>query len=932
LNYFSYSAIFFNTRPESNEFVAALRQNVARATGNTLLHKGEGETRDEWYSDRSNHLADPFMHTETPATIHLRNYAPTPFAVSHVDLDISLSPTQTIVKSILNITSRTSRGEPLVLDGEGLILLSVSINGVALEATQFSYMNDHLTITALPSQPFTLEIVQRCNPLANTALSGLYLSNGIFCTQMEAEGFRSFAFMYDRPDVMATYRVRIEASKSLPVLLSNGNRTVHGEAGEDMHYVVWEDPHPKPTYLFALVAGDLASVHDQYTTSEGRNVELGIYVEKGKQDRCRWAVESLKTSMRWDEERFGRAYDLDVFNIVAVSDFNMGAMENKGLNIFNDKYILARADAATDQDYVNIERIIAHEYFHNWTGNRITCRDWFQLCLKEGLTVFRDQEFAADMRSRAVKRIEDVKTLRARQFPEDQGPLAHAVRPSSYIEINNFYTPTIYEKGAEICRMMLTMLGRDTFRDGTDLFFERHDGEAATVEDFLRCMADASGRDLTQFARWYEQAGTPVVMVKTSYDATLQEFTAEISQHTPDTPGQTAKVPLHMPLALGLLTEDGRELPLRTKENVPLHGGIVELTGAAMKLTFRDVTERPVLSINRGFSAPVILQSDLTDHDLLVQLAHDSDRFNQWEAAQTTARRLLLKAYRREPYDIRPFAGGLMQSLDSKVQDDAFKALMLQFPGEAEITAALGHEVDASRVHQSRNDVLKAIAEAMALKLKDILNNTGETGSYLPDTIGVARRSLRLAAMALLSQGEPASAVKVALEEFGAARNMTLEAGALAAVLQANNREVDAMLDTFYQRHSGDHLLVDKWFMLAAARPSPKPAAQIETLTKHSAFTYKTPNRVYALIGGFTGGNLAGFHAADGSGYKLLADAIITLNGINPQVASRMATSFRSWKQYDLVRRDCAAAEMQRILGVTGLSNDVYEIISRTLA
>ncbi len=872
------------------------------------------------------------MRTETPETIYLTNYALTPYVVSHVDLDIALSPSATVVKSVLSITARTLQAAALVLDGEGLTLISLSINGVALSAAEFSYSNDHLTIATLPTQPFTLEILQSCDPQANTALSGLYLTNGIFCTQMEAEGFRRFAFMYDRPDVMATYRVRIEAPATLPVLLSNGNRMGQGKVGESAHYVVWEDPHPKPTYLFALVAGDLASIHDDFKTSEGRSVKLGIYVEKGKEDRCSWAMESLKTSMRWDEERFGRAYDLDEFNIVAVSDFNMGAMENKGLNIFNDKYILARADTATDNDYVNIERIIAHEYFHNWTGNRITCRDWFQLCLKEGLTVFRDQEFTSDVRSRAVKRIEDVKTLRARQFPEDQGPLAHAVRPTSYIEINNFYTPTIYEKGAEICRMMLTMLGRDSFRDGTDLFFERHDGEAATVEDFLRCMADASGRDLTQFSKWYEQAGTPVVTVRTSYDASAMEFRAEISQHTPDSPGQSAKPPLHLPLALGLLSRDGHEHPLRTKENVPLHDGIVELTGAALTLTFRDIADRPVLSINRGFSAPVILKSDQTDQDLLVQLAHDPDSFNRWEAAQTTARRLFLKAYRSEPYDVAPLAAGLGQMLASTQLDDAFKALMLQLPGEAEITAALGQQVDALRVHLSRNAVLNAVAVAMAQDLKNILNTTVESGPYLPNTAGVAQRSFRLAALALLSHGEPSSAVEFARDDFSTARNMTMEAGSLAAVLQVDDAAIEAMLDTFYQRHSSDHLLVDKWFMLMAARPAPKPAARIETLTKHSAFTYKTPNRVYALIGGFTGGNLAGFHAADGNGYKLLASVIITLNGINPQVASRMATSFRSWRQYDQVRRDHAAAEMQRILAVPGLSNDVYEIISRTLA
>ena len=872
------------------------------------------------------------MRTETPVTIQREDYKPTSHIISHVDLVVTLSPTNTLVQSILSVAPRSSNLAPLVLDGEDLELISVSIDGMELSPGQFSYVDHHLTIAAPPATAFTLAITQSCNPEANTALSGLYLSNGMFCTQMEAEGFRRFAFMQDRPDAMATYRVRINAPKSLPVLLSNGNLIEHGDTGTGQHFVLWEDPHPKPTYLFALVAGNLASVHDRFTTSAGRDVALGIYVEKGKQDRCGWAMESLKASMRWDEERFGRTYDLDMFNIVAVSDFNMGAMENKGLNIFNDKYILARPDTATDLDYVNIERIISHEYFHNWSGNRVTCRDWFQLCLKEGLTVFRDQEFTSDMRSRAVKRIEDVKTLRARQFPEDRGPLAHAVRPSSYIEINNFYTPTIYEKGAEICRMMLTMLGRDTFRDGTDLFFQRHDGEAATVEDFLRCMADASGRNLSHFSEWYAQAGTPVVTVKTSYDAMAQELTAVISQHTAATPGQIKKTPLHMPLVLGLLNRAGAELAMVTTENIPLDGGVLELTEASQTLTFRNMPERPVLSINRGFSAPIILQSDSTDEDLQVQMAHDSDSFNRWEAAQTLAGRLLLQAYHGENADVTAFANGLSKTLVAPTLDKAFKALILQLPSEAEMTAAIGKDVDATRVHDARITILNSVSARMAADLRHILDEAQDDGDYQPDSASTARRSLRLACLALLSCSEPATAIAIAQADFDAARNMTIEAGVLASVLHVHDTRIDQMLETFYDRHADDHLLVDKWFMLTAAKPSTAAAARIETLTKHSAFTFKTPNRVYALVGGFTGGNLAGFHARDGSGYRLLADVIITLNSINPQVASRMATGFRSWKQYEVECRTHAAKEMHRILGTKGLSNDVYEIISRTLA
>jgi aminopeptidase N len=882
---------------------------------------------------KSNRFAQvPFVSMETPPTIHLKDYAPADFTVSHVELHVVLDPKATKVESCLHMKPRAGGMGQLILNGEELVLKSIAIDDRRLKAADYTYANNKLHILSPPLQPFRLKITQICNPEGNTSLSGLYLSNGTYCTQMEAEGFRRFAFMYDRPDVMATYTVRIDGPKNLPVLLSNGN-AVSREPGidHDRHVAEWHDPHPKPTYLFALVAGDLASVQDSFITSEGRKVSLGIYVEKGKQDRCAWAMDSLKASMRWDEERFGRAYDLDVFNIVAVSDFNMGAMENKGLNIFNDKYILARPDTATDTDYVNIERIIAHEYFHNWTGNRITCRDWFQLCLKEGLTVFRDQEFTSDLRSRAVKRIEDVKTLRARQFPEDAGPLAHAVRPSSYIEINNFYTPTVYEKGAEICRMLQTLLGRDGFRKGTDLFFERHDGEAATVEHFLTCMADASGRDLSQLSLWYEQAGTPVVTVTTDYNAETKTLTADFSQTIPDTPGQTHKHPMLVPLALGLLSPDGKELPLQVQGNTTLHDGVLELTDAQTTVVFHNLATRPTLSVNRGFSAPVILQSDATEADLLLQLAHDSDSFNRWEAAQTLARRLLVNAYHGEVAHVAAFADGLQKTLVSVELDDAFKSLMLQLPGEAEITATLKQDVDATRVHETRQQILANISERLHKDLSDTLDRTTSPDVYKPDTRGTSRRSLWLSALALLSHDDGAAAVELAADEFARSSNMTLEAGAISAVLKVQDPQVDEMLGQFLKRHAQDHLLVDKWFMMMAARPDPQPATRIETLTKHSVFNFKTPNRVYALIGGFTGGNPAGFHAADGTGYALLANIILILDGINPQVASRMATSFRSWKQYDVVRRGHAALNMKRILAGPGLSNDVYEIISRTL-
>jgi aminopeptidase N len=863
---------------------------------------------------------DLHMRTDTPQTIKLADYQPTPFRLKHVGLLIDVQPETTRIDSTLHFELRSTEAADLVLDGEGLSLLSIAIDGNALNAKDYDYRNHKLTIRNCPFTPFTLNISQTCNPKANTALSGLYLSNSVYCTQMEAEGFRRMAFCYDRPDVMATYDVRIEAATSLPVLLSNGNPGASGLiAGTDRHFAEWHDPHPKPTYLFAMVAGDLASVEDHFVTADQRRVKLGIYVERGKEDRCDWAMQCLKASMRWDEERFGLLYDLDIFNIVAVSDFNMGAMENKGLNVFNDKYVLAKPDTATDTDYVNIERIIAHEYFHNWTGNRVTCRDWFQLCLKEGLTVFRDQEFTADMRSRAVKRIEDVKTLRARQFPEDQGPLAHAVRPSSYIEINNFYTPTIYEKGAELCRMLHSLMGAEAFRTAIDLYFARHDGEAATVEDFLTCMADASGRDLKQFALWYEQAGTPVVTVSAAYDAGARRFRFAVKQHTPATPQQSEKQPLHIPLHYALYNDDG----------VQLLEDMLELRTFETQVDIENVAAAPHLSINRDFTAPIILRVNSGDDTLFKLMGCDTDPFNRWEAAQTLARGVFVAAYRGENIDDKAqrFAKALLQTLNDPSLDNAFKALMLQLPGEAEITAEIGADVDADQLHLARKAVLQKLAHVLALPLQQAIGATQSSDAYVPDTKGTANRALRYACLAMLGHGDGSAALAVAEQDFQQALHMTAQIGAIGAVLHFKDSRVDALLSAFYARHGVDHLLVDKWFLLKASRPG----ANIQTLTEHAKFTLTNPNRVYAVLGGFTGGNLTAFHAPDGTGYEIIADFVIRLNGINPQVAARAAGAFRSWRNYNAPRRAQARRHMQRILETKGLSNDVFEIITRTL-
>ena len=876
------------------------------------------------------------MRPDTPQTIHLKDYAPVPYLIDTAELDFDLAPEATRVTSRLTLRRNPGSLEsdaPLVLNGEKITLVSVAIDGEPLAPASFKVADSTLTIAQVPQGAFTLEIVNLCNPMANTELSGLYMSNGMYCTQCEAQGFRRITYFHDRPDVMARFRVRMAAPKAeMPTLLSNGNPGATGDvAGTGRHFAIWDDPFPKPCYLFALVAGDLAGVHDTFKTMSGRAVRLGIYVEKGKEDRCAWAMQSLKASMAWDETAFGREYDLDVFNIVAVSNFNMGAMENKGLNVFNDKYILALPSTATDTDYLNIEAIIAHEYFHNWTGNRITCRDWFQLCLKEGLTVFRDQEFTSDMRSRAVKRIADVKTLRARQFPEDGGPLAHPVRPASYMEINNFYTPTVYEKGAEICRMMKTLIGDAAFRKAMDLYFIRHDGEAATVEDFVRCMAEASGRDLTRFFTWYEQAGTPQLIAQGKYDAQRKTFDLSLEQKTLPTPGQPDKRPLHIPLALGLVGPGGEDMPLDLEGTGLLNAPLIELTEARKTFRFRNVPQRPVISLNRGFSAPVHLTINSSAADQLFLMGHDGDSFNRWEAGQIRGRELILselrERFRRD--ELGSYAAALARLLADPAGDAAFKALMLGLPPEADIAAAIGKDVDTDAVLAARDSVRAALGERLETSLLAVWTGTADPAAYTPDPAGTARRALRYAALQLVLLGNRDKGVELAMAELARPSSMTAEIGALGALIQVETPESEAALASFYNRHAGDHLLVDKWFMLQAQAKDANAAARVERLLQHKDFTYTTPNRVYALIGGFTSGNMAGFNASSGEGYRVVADAIIAIDAINPQVAARIATGFRSCRVLDGARRAAANSHLQRILAAPKLSRDCLEIVSR---
>ena len=868
------------------------------------------------------------MPTAKPKTIRLKDYRPTPYLIDTVALTFRLSPQATRVLSKLDLRPNAkikSRGA-LRLDGERIKLVSIAINGKLLNETEYKCDAESLTVLKPPQKRFTLEIETECAPASNTELSGLYMSNGIYCTQCEAQGFRRITYFYDRPDVLAVYHVRIEAPRDMPVLLSNGNLIAQGIIdNSDLHFAQWHDPHPKPCYLFALVAGDLAKVEDSFTTMEGRHVALGIYVEKGKQDRCAWAIQSLKAAMKWDEEAFARAYDLNIFNIVAVSDFNMGAMENKGLNIFNDKYILARSDTATDTDFELIEAIIAHEYFHNWTGNRITCRDWFQLCLKEGLTVFRDQEFTSDLRSRAVKRIDDVQDLRERQMPEDLGPLQHPPRPSEYIEINNFYTATVYEKGAEICRMLKTLVGNTAFGKGMQLYFSRHDGQAATIEQFIKCFEDASRKSLRQFFRWYEQAGVPLVSITEKFDAKRKSYHLTISQTVKRRKGQKAKKPLHMPLDIGLLSEGGKVL-IKS----------LELKRASQVFNFTKVEKKPVLSFNRGFTAPVISTRRTNVAEHLYLLRHDTDRFNKWESGQQLAQRLILANYQngassKWQSETQTFADAMHASLIDETLEPAFRAKLLEMPELGSLAEALGKNINAAKLSVARVSLRKALGLAWDGDLEYEYQGLANAEPYAPDAASNGKRALRGALLSLAAEANALWVQSAIRQQFSARANMTEEFGALRVAVYSGGDLAEELLQKFQNRHGKDPLLMDKWFAVQALAPGHNVAGRIRKLMAHDAFSFKTPNRVYALLRNFIGGNFAGFHDADGCGYQLAAEVIKQLNAINPQVAARLATGFRSWRLFDEDRRKHAQSAMEDILGSKMLSRDVNEIISRTL-
>jgi aminopeptidase N len=871
------------------------------------------------------------MSAQKPHAIHLKDYQPPAWRVERTRLHFELEEEQALVRAQLSVSRNPDAGarQPLELLGDDTLeLVQLSIDGRALSGGDYRRAAGKLLIPEVPER-FTLECVTRLLPQENTALEGLYKSDGIFCTQCEAEGFRRITFFPDRPDVMSVFTTTLVADKArYPVLLSNGNPIASGDADGGRHWVTWEDPWPKPCYLFALVAGDLAWREDHFTTASGREVALRIYAERKDLDKLDHAMVSLKKAMRWDEAVYGREYDLDIYMIVAVDFFNMGAMENKGLNIFNTACVLAHPKTTTDAAFQRVEAVVAHEYFHNWSGNRVTCRDWFQLSLKEGFTVFRDAEFSADMNSRTLKRIEDVTRLRTAQFAEDAGPMAHPVRPESYIEISNFYTLTVYEKGAEVVRMLRTLLGAQLFRQGCDLYFARHDGQAVTTDDFVRAMEDVSGRDLNQFRRWYSQAGTPRLTVADQYDGATGRYTLMVRQSCPPTPGQPHKLPFHLPLAMGLLAEDGTELCSR----------VLELTEAEQVFHFDAIDRRPVPSLLRGFSAPVKLDYPYTDQQLLLLLGHDTDGFNRWDAGQRLCVRLLqqqIEAWRRgEPLRCeQTLVDAWRDLLDDASLDPAMVAQLLRLPSEAQLSE-LADEIDVDAIHEAREFMRIALARALEPHwLTAYQRCDAATGPYSPDAASIGLRSLKNLALAYLIATGAEPWLELAHQQFEQSDNMTDQQAALTLVAHSGFREVGAeLLETFYLQWQHEPLVMNQWLAIQASDPAPGALERVIALSHHPVFDVRNPNKLRALIGGFCNQNLVQFHAEDGRGYAWLADWILRLDRQNPQIAARLLTPLTRWKRYDPVRRAMMREQLQRMMDTTELSADVYEVVSKSLA
>ena len=867
------------------------------------------------------------MRTDSaPKPIHLADYAPFPFEIESVRLDFALDPELTTVRN--RMTLRRRAPGDLRLDGDDIRLVSVSVDGRELARADYALDQTALTLSDLPDA-CEVEVVSTCVPSENTTLMGLYVSGGRFCTQCEAEGFRRITFYPDRPDVLSVFTTRIQASRDYPYLLSNGNLTASGDLPDGRHFAEWHDPFPKPAYLFALVAGEFDVLSDSFTTRSGREVALEIYIDPGQLGKARYAMDALKRSMRWDEETFGREYDLDRFMVVAVRDFNFGAMENKGLNIFNSSLLMADAATTTDLAYERIESVVAHEYFHNWTGNRVTCRDWFQLCLKEGFTVFRDQQFSADQRDPTVQRIKDVRALRARQFPEDQGPLAHPVRPESFVKIDNFYTATVYEKGAEIIRMLLTLLGEETFRAGCDLYFERCDGTAATVEQFYACFEEVSGRDLIQFRRWYSQAGTPIVTVETRRERDALHLT--LSQTTPPTPGQETKHPLVIPILYQIIGDDG---PVTDQV---LHVLDTETDEIVVELPAGTGPVTP--SLFQHFSAPVILRADPGTEGLLRLMASDPDGFNRWEAGQTIAQGLVATIARSLETDslpetdhaLRAYVSALGSTLSDGRFSNAYKALVLTPPSQLQQYLGRDGISDPYAVDAATDWLARAVGDGLhdqLLETYDALR--GQDDGFDPGAVGAGRRALRNRALALLADARAPQAAALAISQLADATTFTDEIAALRVLSRLGGRRVDFHLDAFAEKHAHEPLVIDQWFSLQAARAHPRGLAFVEELSRRDDYTRNTPNRVRALLGGFAMGNVRAFHSPDGSGYAFLATEILDMETRNPQIAARMLGLFEFWPKVDAERQAAVRRELSRVREAA-TSDNLREIADKLL-
>ncbi|BAN47777.1 aminopeptidase N [Metapseudomonas resinovorans] len=890
------------------------------------------------------------MRTEQPKVIYLKDYQAPEYLIDETNLTFELYEDHSLVHAQLVMRRNPERAAgdagaglpPLVLDGQQLELLALSMDDQALTAADYQLDDSHLTLQP-KAATFTLDSTVRIHPETNTALEGLYKSGKMFCTQCEAEGFRKITYYLDRPDVMSKFTTTVTAEQHrYPVLLSNGNPVASGSEEGGRHWATWQDPFKKPAYLFALVAGDLWCVEDSFTTMTARDVALRIYVEPENIDKVQHAMDSLKKSMRWDEEVYGREYDLDIFMIVAVNDFNMGAMENKGLNIFNSSCVLAKAETATDAAHQRVEAVVAHEYFHNWSGNRVTCRDWFQLSLKEGFTVFRDAEFSADMNSRTVKRIEDVAFLRTNQFAEDAGPMAHPVRPDSFMEISNFYTLTVYEKGSEVVRMIHTLLGAEGFRKGTDLYFERHDGQAVTCDDFIKAMEDANGVDLTQFKRWYSQAGTPRLAVTEAFDPAARTYTLSFRQSCPATPGQAEKLPFVIPVELGLLDAAGNDLPLRLAGEAQAGGGnrVISVTEAEQSFTFVDIAEKPLPSLLRGLSAPVKLSFPYDRDQLMFLMQHDSDGFNRWDAGQQLSvqvlQELIGQHQRGEPLQLDPrLLTAFRTLLDDESLDQAMVAEMLSLPSEAYLTE-ISEVADVDAIHAAREFTRQSIGatlfEPLLARYQANRAISRETG-YVAEAAHIARRTLQNIALSYLMQSGKADVLAACLEQFKDCDNMTERLSALAVLVNSGfEQEKAEALACFADYFKDDPLVMDQWFSVQAGCGLPGGLERVQALMEHPAFTLKNPNKVRALIGAFANQNLVNFHRADGAGYRFLADHVITLNALNPQIASRQLAPLTRWRKYDDGRQQLMRAELERILASGELSSDVFEVVSKSLA